>query len=111
MVPGVPEAALADLGRPFRRIDRARGASGSGLGLASVARIAGVHGGSLRLGNREGGGLVAEVFLCAPPPESASPGGRRGLVAKSPAFDRLSVIPMPAPVLFAYVHCRHRGAR
>ena len=66
--PVVPEAALADLGRPFHRIDRARGTSGSGLGLASVARIAGVHGGSFQLGNRERGGLVTEVFLCAPLP-------------------------------------------
>lgn len=66
--PGVPEAALADLGRPFHRVDRARSTPGSGLGLASVARIAGVHGGGLRLGNRVGGGLVAELFLGVTPP-------------------------------------------
>jgi two-component system osmolarity sensor histidine kinase EnvZ len=66
--PGVPQAALADLGRPFHRVDRARSTPGSGLGLASVARIAGVHGGGLRLGNRVGGGLVAELFLGVTPP-------------------------------------------
>jgi two-component system osmolarity sensor histidine kinase EnvZ len=61
--PGVPETALADLGRPFHRVDGARSTPGSGLGLASVARIAVVHGGELRLRNREGGGLVAELFI------------------------------------------------
>jgi two-component system, OmpR family, osmolarity sensor histidine kinase EnvZ len=65
--PGVPEPALAELGRPFHRVDRARGAPGSGLGLASVARIAVVHGGGLRLRNREGGGLSVELYLGASP--------------------------------------------
>lgn len=65
--PGVPDDALADLGRPFHRVDRARGSPGSGLGLASVARIAGIHGGGLRLSNRPGGGLLAELFLGVPP--------------------------------------------
>jgi two-component system osmolarity sensor histidine kinase EnvZ len=65
--PGVPEDALADLGRPFHRVDRARGSPGTGLGLASVARIAGIHGGGLRLSNRPGGGLLAELFLGVPP--------------------------------------------
>jgi two-component system osmolarity sensor histidine kinase EnvZ len=63
--PGVPESALADLGRPFHRVDHARGTPGSGLGLASVARIAGVHGGELTLRNREGGGLEALLRLRA----------------------------------------------
>lgn len=61
--PGVPETALADIGSPFHRIDGARSTRGSGLGLASVARIAMVHSGELRLRNREGGGLVAELFI------------------------------------------------
>lgn len=66
--PGVPESALGALGRPFHRVDAARGTPGSGLGLASVARIAAVHGGGLRLDNREGGGLAAALYLGAPPP-------------------------------------------
>lgn len=66
--PGVPEAALAELGRPFHRVDGARGTPGSGLGLASVARIAAVHGGGLRLRNREGGGLSVELHLGVSPP-------------------------------------------
>lgn len=63
--PGVPEAALSGLGRPFHRVDRARGASGSGLGLASVARVAALHGGGLALRNRDGGGLEAVLRLRA----------------------------------------------
>ncbi len=60
---GVPEARLADLGRPFHRVDTARGTPGSGLGLASVARVAALHRGSLRLRNREGGGFEVELRL------------------------------------------------
>lgn len=63
--PGVPEAALSGLGRPFHRLNRARGASGSGLGLASVARVAARHGGGLILRNRDSGGLEAVLRLRA----------------------------------------------
>jgi two-component system osmolarity sensor histidine kinase EnvZ len=63
--PGVPEAALSALGRPFHRVDSARGGSGSGLGLASVARVAALHGGGLALRNRDGGGLEAVLRLRA----------------------------------------------
>ncbi len=66
--PGVPEAALAELGRPFHRVDRARGGPGSGLGLASVARVAALHRGGLRLRNRDGGGLEAVLRLRATVP-------------------------------------------
>lgn len=61
--PGVPEIRLGELGRPFHRVDRARSTTGSGLGLASVARVAGRHGGDLTLRNREGGGLEAVLRL------------------------------------------------
>lgn len=69
--PGVPEAALAGLGRPFHRVDAARGTPGSGLGLASVARVAAVHGGGLVLRNRIGGGLIVELTLAADPRSGA----------------------------------------
>ncbi|TXI50013.1 MAG: HAMP domain-containing protein [Lysobacter sp.] len=65
--PGVPQERLNDLGRPFHRVDTARGTPGSGLGLASVARVAAVHRGALRLRNREGGGLEAELRLAFRP--------------------------------------------
>ena len=61
--PGVPDAALGGLGRAFHRVDRARGTPGSGLGLASVARVAAVHGGDLTLRNRDGGGFEAVLSL------------------------------------------------
>lgn len=61
--PGVPDTALGALGRPFHRVDRARSTSGSGLGLASVARVAALHGGGLQLSNRAGGGFEAVLRL------------------------------------------------
>lgn len=70
--PGVPEAAMAGLGRPFHRVDVARGTPGSGLGLASVARVAAVHGGGLVLHNRIGGGLIVELTLAADPRSGAA---------------------------------------
>ncbi len=60
---GVPDTALGALGRPFHRVDRARSTSGSGLGLASVARVAALHGGGLQLSNRAGGGFEAVLRL------------------------------------------------
>ena len=65
--PQVREAALTGLGRPFHRVDAARGTPGSGLGLASVARVAAVHGGGLVLHNRIGGGLIVELTLASDP--------------------------------------------
>jgi two-component system, OmpR family, osmolarity sensor histidine kinase EnvZ len=61
--PGVPAERLSDLGRPFHRVDTARGTPGSGLGLASVARVAALHHGNLRLRNRESGGFEVELRL------------------------------------------------
>ncbi len=60
---GVPDTALGALGRPFHRVDRARSTSGSGLGLASVARVAALHRGGLQLSNRAGGGFEAVLRL------------------------------------------------
>jgi two-component system osmolarity sensor histidine kinase EnvZ len=62
--PGIPEASLEAVKRPFHRLDVARGgAGGSGLGLAIVERIARLHGGSLSLANRPGGGLEARLTI------------------------------------------------
>jgi len=49
--------------QPFTRLDTARSGSGTGLGLAIVDRIARLHGGSVRLLPRDGGGLRARVEL------------------------------------------------
>ena len=62
--PGIPANDAERLKLPFTRIDAARtGASGAGLGLAIVDRIARSHGGRFDLVAREGGGLTARVRL------------------------------------------------
>jgi two-component system sensor histidine kinase CpxA len=63
--PGVPEASLDKLFRPFYRIDDARGrqTGGVGLGLAITDRAVRLHGGSVRAANRPQGGLMVEIRL------------------------------------------------
>lgn len=64
--PGLPEADISYLLRPFTRLDAARGqANGAGLGLAIVDRVVQRHGGQLDIRNREGGGLAVRVWLKA----------------------------------------------
>ncbi|WP_037005670.1 ATP-binding protein, partial [Ectopseudomonas composti] len=60
---GIDPAELDSIFNPFIRGDRARGGRGTGLGLAIVKRIAALHGGSVELRNRSGGGLEARVRL------------------------------------------------
>lgn len=60
---GIDPAELGELFNPFIRGDRARGGKGTGLGLAIVKRIAALHGGSVELRNRSGGGLEARICL------------------------------------------------
>jgi len=66
--PGVPEAQLTHLTEPFVRVDesRAKHTGGLGLGLMIVKQVQALHGGSVQLANREGGGL--EVTLGWPDP-------------------------------------------
>jgi two-component system sensor histidine kinase CpxA len=61
--PGVPAAELSNIFKPFYRVADARDreSGGVGLGLAIAARVAQVHGGSIRAVNRADGGL--EVVL------------------------------------------------
>lgn len=59
--PGIPAADAERMLQPFTRLNEARSTPGSGLGLAIVDRIAKMHGGSVRLLAREGGGLEARV--------------------------------------------------
>jgi two-component system, OmpR family, sensor kinase len=63
--PGLPDDQLEAVFDPFVRVDpsRSRETGGVGLGLTITRMIAEDHGGSVRLHNREGGGLVATVFL------------------------------------------------
>ncbi|MGH8354928.1 MAG: ATP-binding protein [Pseudomonas sp.] len=60
---GIDPAELDEIFNPFTRGDRARGGKGTGLGLAIVRRIAALHGGSVELRNRAGGGLEARICL------------------------------------------------
>lgn len=60
--PGIPQTEIERLKRPFTRHENARtDASGTGLGLAIVERIARLHGGTLELLTRDGGGLIARL--------------------------------------------------
>ena len=63
--PGIPEDQLDFILRPFARLDtsRNRGAGGAGLGLAIAVSIARLHGGTVALENRAGGGLSATLRL------------------------------------------------
>lgn len=63
--PGIPEEALQSVVEPFVRLDaaRRRDTVGLGLGLAIVAGVAALEGGTLRLSNRRHGGLCAELCL------------------------------------------------
>jgi two-component system osmolarity sensor histidine kinase EnvZ len=69
--PGIPPSQVEQLKQPFTRASVARtptnGTAGAGLGLAIVERIARLHGGTLDLLPRAGGGTVARVtFALAP---------------------------------------------
>ena len=61
--PGVPDAELPQLFRPFFRGSNAPKAEGHGLGLAIVNRVAQVHGGEASARNAEGGGLEVRLSL------------------------------------------------
>ncbi|CAM0997556.1 histidine kinase [Rhodanobacter sp. Root179] len=61
--PGVPVDELALLFRPFFRGSNAARAEGHGLGLAIVQRVVQVHGGTIEVGNAEGGGLEVRLRL------------------------------------------------
>jgi two-component system osmolarity sensor histidine kinase EnvZ len=66
--PGIPPAQVEHLKRPFTRGEAARsGVAGAGLGLAIVERIARLHGGTLDLLPREGGGTLARLTLPVAP--------------------------------------------
>jgi two-component system osmolarity sensor histidine kinase EnvZ len=61
---GVPPDQIAQLMKPFTRLDSARGqANGAGLGLAIVERVLTRHNAGLEVSNRAGGGFMLQVAL------------------------------------------------
>jgi two-component system osmolarity sensor histidine kinase EnvZ len=61
---GVPADQIAQLLKPFTRLDSARGqANGAGLGLAIVERVVSRHNAELDVRNRDGGGLLVQIAL------------------------------------------------
>ena len=62
--PGIPPQEVERIKRPFARLEAARSnATGAGLGLAIVERVARTHNGRLELLPRDGGGLIARLAL------------------------------------------------
>jgi two-component system, cell cycle sensor histidine kinase PleC len=63
--PGIANADLSRLGRPFEQADTtlANGMKGSGLGLAIANSLVELHGGSLRINSTLGAGTVVLVAL------------------------------------------------
>ncbi|MDI7861171.1 ATP-binding protein [Rhizobiaceae bacterium n13] len=63
--PGIPDDMLEAVMQPYLRLEQSRNreTGGTGLGLAIAQQLAGAIGGSVRLYNRAGGGLAAEVTL------------------------------------------------
>jgi signal transduction histidine kinase len=78
-------AQVAELAQPLRRLGAERTGSddGTGLGLSIVAATAEVHGGSLDLQARPGGGLDVTITLPLAPraPVAAGAGDRAGVPA------------------------------
>ncbi len=61
---GIPADAIRRMKQPFTRLDTARGqASGAGLGLAIIERIAQRHRARFELSARAGGGLLAQIVF------------------------------------------------
>ena len=62
---GVPEDQLEKIFEPFYRVQesRDRDSGGHGLGLSIAATAVQRHGGSIRAGNAEGGGLIVSISL------------------------------------------------
>jgi two-component system OmpR family sensor kinase len=63
--PGVPEAALEAIFRPFFRVSasRNRKSGGTGVGLAITERAVRLHGGTVKAANAAGGGLIVSIGL------------------------------------------------
>jgi two-component system sensor histidine kinase CreC len=61
--PGIPDFARDRVFERFYSLPRPDGARSTGLGLSFVREVAALHGGAIRLVNRDAGGAVAELRL------------------------------------------------
>ena len=61
--PGIPDFAHERVFDRFYSLPRPDGGRSSGLGLSFVREVASLHGGSIRLVNRDGSGAMAELSL------------------------------------------------
>lgn len=63
--PGIPEEELAEVVKPFYRVESSRNRStgGTGLGLAIAQQLSQALGGTLTLSNRTSGGLCVQLEL------------------------------------------------
>ena len=61
--PGIDDTEKASVLERFSRGKTSAGTIGSGLGLSIVARVVDVHGGTLALKDRDGGGLTVSITL------------------------------------------------
>ncbi len=75
--PGIPPAERERVFRRFHRLDAARATPGSGLGLALVGAVAGLHGAAIALSDAAPGLCVTVTFPARPAaaagPEPAAP--------------------------------------
>jgi len=81
--PGVPADLLERIFEPFFRVGKARdrASGGYGIGLAITARVAALHGGSVRAHNIPGGGL--QIRITVPLRQSGTAAGTGLLAAAS----------------------------
>jgi two-component system sensor histidine kinase CpxA len=79
--PGVPEAELQNIFRPFYRVSEARErpGGGEGLGLSITARSVQLHGGDVHAENASNGGLIVKMRL---PVMSAQQAPSRAIAAE-----------------------------
>lgn len=75
--PGIPEAQLEEMLQPFTRLDRDKGAPGTGIGLAIAQSLAKTFGARVALADQDDGGLLASIVIAIPPGAPA----RRSLAA------------------------------
>jgi signal transduction histidine kinase len=61
--PGMPELESGAIETKFRRFDKSKDSSGSGLGLSIMAKIAELHGGQLSLSKSPLGGLKVTAYF------------------------------------------------